>query len=755
MTTNSANNTYAPALTFGADSVNGSYHNAMCAITAKKLSNEYFDNISTGQLEFFATRPTATPPSFDSEISFSQPNMTISTGVGIGYTSAPQVRGRLTVLERIGINNPTPTVALDVIGAGLFSGNVSGATFSPTSSTLSRNGMYLSTTDTLGFSTASTQKMIINSSGNVSIGNTNDTFKLDVSGTFRANNATLDQSRVNTSKYPVGHYTPGEHVFEIDPTWTNQQLQSYFNSSTVSWTADSTAPGGYAILIEGAVNLGGSYGSGLPYIPIDSSDIFYMECWIRSLDGSLGHYLGSDEFNQNFTSLGGNPGTYGYWVMSNTITTTTWTKVSGYISGFGTSVGQFRSGAKYWTPMALFNFNYYGGTRSCLISGWKITKVNIFGNRNINGTLGVTGAATFSSTISASSFSGAGTGLTGTASSLSIGGNAGTVGGFSASQSILSNHIVVRDINSYIFGNYINMTDDGNPGGGTAITSFITKQGDNYYRSVSPTNAMVSIRGVASGNWSINVTGTAGSETLSTVTNRGNSTSQNIVFSNGRKGLVGVYDAAQTQAIFAMGAAYVLTDGGASSNIGSLYGLAWSYNPNYSGAGNNPQSKANLNHQLLLMQDGITTAAMGSGIWTSGSIAVGNITNSTTAGRIDASNDIVAYSTSDRRLKDNIINIENSINKLENLNGVKFNWKKEHFDIHGYEGDDVGVIAQEIEEVLPEAIRVNETGYLSVRYEKIIPLLIEGIKELSNNNKQQQNQIDILNKKIEFLMSKK
>ena len=138
-----------------------------------------------------------------------------------------------------------------------------------------------------------------------------------------------------------------------------------------------------------------------------------------------------------------------------------------------------------------------------------------------------------------------------------------------------------------------------------------------------------------------------------------------------------------------------------------------------------------------------------------GSFVAGSITNSATAGRIDASNDIVAYSTSDRRLKDNIINIENSINKLEKLNGIKFNWKKEHFDIHGYEGDDVGVIAQEIEEVLPEAIRVNETGYLSVRYEKIIPLLVEGIKELSNNNKQQQNQIDILNKNIEFLMSKK
>ena len=113
---------------------------------------------------------------------------------------------------------------------------------------------------------------------------------------------------------------------------------------------------------------------------------------------------------------------------------------------------------------------------------------------------------------------------------------------------------------------------------------------------------------------------TAESDTLATVTARGSSTAQNITFSNGRKGLVGVYDAGQTQAIFAMGAAYVLTDGGASNTIGSLYGLAWSYNPDYGAVGNNPQSKAGLNHQLLLMQNGVTTAAMGSGIWTSGNV---------------------------------------------------------------------------------------------------------------------------------------
>jgi len=94
---------------------------------------------------------------------------------------------------------------------------------------------------------------------------------------------------------------------------------------------------------------------------------------------------------------------------------------------------------------------------------------------------------------------------------INITGNAETVDGFSASQSTVANNIVVRDASGYIFGNYINMSDDGNPGGGTSITSFITKQGDNYYRSVSPTNAMSSIRGVASGSWGINITGSAGS----------------------------------------------------------------------------------------------------------------------------------------------------------------------------------------------------------------------------------------------------
>lgn len=114
-----------------------------------------------------------------------------------------------------------------------------------------------------------------------------------------------------------------------------------------------------------------------------------------------------------------------------------------------------------------------------------------------------------------------------------------------------------------------------------------------------------------------------------------------------------------------------------------------------------------------------------------GGFAVGSITPSTTAGRIDASNDIVAFSTSDRRFKENITPIANALDKVKALTGVEFDWKKETKDYHGYVGHDVGVIAQDVQAVLPEAVRTNANGYLSVRYEKMIALLVEANKELA------------------------
>jgi hypothetical protein len=130
----------------------------------------------------------------------------------------------------------------------------------------------------------------------------------------------------------------------------------------------------------------------------------------------------------------------------------------------------------------------------------------------------------------------------------------------------------------------------------------------------------------------------------------------------------------------------------------------------------------------------------GSNVVITGSLAVGALTGSATAGRIDASNDVVAFSTSDRRWKDNITPIESPLQKLLKLGGYEFDWREDSV-VHGNKGHDVGVIAQEVESVLPEAVQTRSSGMKAVRYEKIIPLLIETIKE-------QQKQIDELKNKI-------
>ena len=129
------------------------------------------------------------------------------------------------------------------------------------------------------------------------------------------------------------------------------------------------------------------------------------------------------------------------------------------------------------------------------------------------------------------------------------------------------------------------------------------------------------------------------------------------------------------------------------------------------------------------------------------SIGVG-VAASATAGRIDAANDIVAFSSSDIRFKENIKPIENALQKISKISGNTYDWKEENKIEHGYEGNDVGVIAQEIEEVLPQLVQTRENGYKAVKYDKLVALLIEGIKE-------QQQQIHSLTIEVEELKKQK
>lgn len=113
-------------------------------------------------------------------------------------------------------------------------------------------------------------------------------------------------------------------------------------------------------------------------------------------------------------------------------------------------------------------------------------------------------------------------------------------------------------------------------------------------------------------------------------------------------------------------------------------------------------------------------------IVTSGNVYVGG--NITTAGTINAAGDIIAFYTSDERLKDNVVTITSALEKIDKINGVEYDWDTELQHVHT--GHDVGVIAQEIESVLPEAVITRPDGFKAVNYEKITPLLIQCIKEL-------------------------
>ena len=117
------------------------------------------------------------------------------------------------------------------------------------------------------------------------------------------------------------------------------------------------------------------------------------------------------------------------------------------------------------------------------------------------------------------------------------------------------------------------------------------------------------------------------------------------------------------------------------------------------------------------------------------------------SGGFTCDGDITAFKTSDRRFKDNIVKIENPIEKIKKIGGYNFEWNKLGEKNTINKGKDVGLIAQEIEEVIPEATTIRSNGYKAVQYEKVVPLLIECIKD-------QQKMIEILQGQVNELKNK-
>ena len=119
------------------------------------------------------------------------------------------------------------------------------------------------------------------------------------------------------------------------------------------------------------------------------------------------------------------------------------------------------------------------------------------------------------------------------------------------------------------------------------------------------------------------------------------------------------------------------------------------------------------------------------------SFGVGTAASGTT-GQIRATDDITAFYSSDVALKEDIENISDPLESLKKLNGVLFNWKDSWIKKQGGEDGyfvrkkDVGVIAQEVEKVLPEAVAQRKDGIKAVKYDRLTCLLIEAVKVLSD-----------------------
>lgn len=109
-------------------------------------------------------------------------------------------------------------------------------------------------------------------------------------------------------------------------------------------------------------------------------------------------------------------------------------------------------------------------------------------------------------------------------------------------------------------------------------------------------------------------------------------------------------------------------------------------------------------------------------------------------------------SASDRRYKKNITILNGALAKILQLRGVSFNWDKDGFPEKQFtEGQDIGVIAQEVETVYPEAVHTDREGYKSVAYSKLVAPLIESTHELYGMCKAQESQIVALERKIASL----
>ncbi len=161
-------------------------------------------------------------------------------------------------------------------------------------------------------------------------------------------------------------------------------------------------------------------------------------------------------------------------------------------------------------------------------------------------------------------------------------------------------------------------------------------------------------------------------------------------------------------------------------------------------------------NNLFFVGSGGDTIMFGDG----GVMAIGKSAplNGTTNGiRLDVNGDILAmqvHSSSDRRFKKNIVPLESALDKVKAINGVTYDFRIDEFENRNFPTTrQVGFIAQNVEEVLPEVVRTNADGYKAVDYSKITALLNEAVKEQQLQIEQQSALINAQQNLLSTLLS--
>jgi hypothetical protein len=135
-----------------------------------------------------------------------------------------------------------------------------------------------------------------------------------------------------------------------------------------------------------------------------------------------------------------------------------------------------------------------------------------------------------------------------------------------------------------------------------------------------------------------------------------------------------------------------------------------------------------------------------------------NISSGGTSNHIDWNSDgqfTYEADASDIRIKENVKRIENAYDKIDKIHGYTFQFKQEAIDTMGKKpGDHAGLIAQELQEVLPEAVGENDFGYLYIDYEEVTPLLLEAIKDQKKEIDNLHSELHQLRKQVETLINK-